>query len=132
MWNSCKATLEKDRYPHFITAANQALDMLKQTEPPANTLDILFHHNDHKDIYWDHGIPAVQSQRQPDIIVTSLQSVRRAGTPMKNASDSTTWNTISLEHTTKKPISCFQWMMLSLLLKWKAAARKFCPRMLIT
>ena len=75
--------------------------------PAATNLDILFHRNDPKDIYGDHGSPAIQSQRQPDIVITSLQSARCAGTPNKNASD--TWNTISLKQATKKPNSRFQW-----------------------
>jgi len=58
-------------------------------------------------IHRDHGKPAGQSQRQPDIIVTSLQSARRAGTPNENASN--TWNEICLKQATKKPISRFQW-----------------------
>jgi hypothetical protein len=92
---------------HFIAAANQALDMLRPITPGANNLDILFHRNDPKDIYGDHGNPAIRSRRQPDMIVTSLESARRAGALKESASDD--WNTISLKQATKKPISHFRW-----------------------
>lgn len=82
--------------------------MLKRVEgEPAYHLDILFHRNDPKDIYGNHGLDYAQSQRQPDIIVTSRQSARRAGTPNENASH--TWDEICLRQATQKPISRFQW-----------------------
>ena len=82
MSNSCKQDLEKARYEHFVTAANEALKMLKPLMIPGqranNELEILFHRNDPKDICEDHGNPVVQTQRQPDLIVTSVHSARRA------------------------------------------------------
>lgn len=76
-------------------------------QPVTNYQNILFHRNDPKDIYRDHGNPTVQSQRQPDIVVTSLQSAGRAGTPRENPG--VTWNEICLKQAPKTPISRFQW-----------------------
>jgi len=83
MSNSCEQISEKAIYEHFVTAANEALKMLKpltvQGRQANNTLDILFHRNDPVDIYEDHSNPVVQTQRQPHIIATTAHSARRCG-----------------------------------------------------
>ena len=85
--NSCKQDLEKDRYEHFVTAANESLKMLKplmvQGRGANIDLEILFHRNDPKDIYGS-GNNGPLTQRQPDLIVTSVHSARRAAGPHGN------------------------------------------------
>jgi len=44
-------------------------------------LEILFHRNDHKDIY-GRSNNGPMTKRQPDVIVTSVHSARRAAGPL--------------------------------------------------
>jgi len=109
MSNSCKQDLEKKRYEHFVTAANESLKMLKplmvQGRGANNDLEILFHRNDHKDIYGNSNGNGPLTQRQPDLIVTSMHSARRAAGPMATE----TWPQIALNRALEEPHFRFQW-----------------------
>ena len=108
MLNSCKQGSEKARYEHFVTAANEALKMMRPLMIPGsranNGLGILFHRND-VDICEDHGNPVVQTQCQPDIIATSMHSARRAA----GAMETETWAQIAFKRAPGEPASRFQW-----------------------
>jgi len=67
-------------------------------------LEILFHRNDPKNIYGGHGNPVVQTERQPDLIVTSVHSARRAA----GLVGTETWPEIA-KQASEKPHCRFQW-----------------------
>ena len=108
MSNSCQRDSEKARYEHFVTAANEALNMLKLTVQDRginNNLEILFHRNNYEDIYEDHGNLVVQIHHWPDLITTSVHSARRAAGVVRTE----TWPQISLKRAHGEAASHFQW-----------------------
>lgn len=107
--NSCKGP-EVVRYPHFVTAVNEALDMLKSVDHagirgPNTHLNILFHRNDPKLMRGTHGHPQpFTTSRKPDIGVLSLQVARRVYHMWHD-----TWEDIAKKAAVDPPEDVIEW-----------------------